>query len=95
MKLDGDRKDPLQPAFGGQVFTDRGTGVHVKCEDFIAILSKSEFPLVIMTAEGLFTKIYKYATAYKGFVFFTESLDKLNFSKEIELIHALSLSTNI
>ncbi|MEO0970721.1 MAG: hypothetical protein AAFX80_20955 [Cyanobacteria bacterium J06639_18] len=95
MKLDGDGNNGQPTAFGGQIFTDRGTGVHVKCEDFITILSKSEAPLVIMTAEGLFTKIYKYATAYKGFVFFTESLDKLNFSKEIELIQALSLSTNI
>ncbi len=95
MKLDGDGNNAQLPSFGGQIFTDRGTGVHVKCEDFINIISKSETPLVIMTAEGFFTKIYKYATAYKGFVFFTESLDKLNFSKEIELIHALSLSTSI
>ena len=95
MKLDSDGKTAQPPSFGGQIFTDRGTGVHVKCEDFITILSKSEDPLVIMTAEGLFTKIYKYATAYKGFVFFTESLDKLHFGKEIELIQALSLSTSI
>ncbi|MEM7554368.1 MAG: hypothetical protein AAF378_09755 [Cyanobacteria bacterium P01_A01_bin.84] len=95
MKLDGDDTVSQPNAIGGQVFTDKGTGVRVKCEDFMSILSKSEEPLVIFTAEGLFTKIYKYVTAYKGFVFFTESLNKLHFDSKIEIIHALSLSAKI
>jgi hypothetical protein len=82
-------------AIGGRIFTDRGTGVCVKLEDFLTIVSKSEAPLVIVTSEGYFTKIYKYVTAYKGFVFFTESLDKLEFGSNIEVIFAQSLRTDI
>jgi hypothetical protein len=37
----------------------------------------------------------KYVTAYKGFVFFTESLDKLDFGSNIEVIYAQSLGTDI
>lgn len=85
-----------QPAaFGGTIFTHRGTGVCVKLEDFLNILSKSAEPLVIVTSEGYFTKIYKYVTAYKGFVFFTESLDKLEFGSNIEIIYAQSIGTEI
>ncbi|AFZ23699.1 hypothetical protein Cylst_1412 [Cylindrospermum stagnale PCC 7417] len=82
-------------AIGGRIFTQRGTGVCVKLEDFLTILSKMEAPLVIVTSEGFFTKIYKYVTAYKGFVFFTESLDKLELGSNIEVIYAQSLGTDI
>jgi hypothetical protein len=82
-------------AIGGRIFTHRGTGVCVKLEDFLTILSKMEAPLVIVTSEGFFTKIYKYVTAYKGFVLFTESLDKLEFGSNIEVIYAQSLGTDI
>jgi hypothetical protein len=85
-----------QPAaMGGRIFTQRGTGVCVKLDDFLAILAKSEAPLVIMSSEGYFTKIYKYVTGYKGFVFFTESLDKLDLGSNVEVIYAQSLGTDI
>lgn len=88
--------DAAQPAaMGGRMFNERVTGVCVKLEDFLTILSKMEQPLVIFTSEGYFTKIYKYLTAYKGFVFFTESLDKLELGSNIEVIYAQSLSTEI
>ncbi|TAF07810.1 MAG: hypothetical protein EAZ77_08540 [Nostocales cyanobacterium] len=86
----------VQPAaISGKIFTHRGTGVCVKLDDFLAIISKSEEPLVIVTSEGFFTKIYKYVTAYKGFVFFTESLDKLDFGGNVEIIYAQSIGTDI
>jgi hypothetical protein len=78
-----------------KIFSDRGTGVRVKEDDFIAIVAKNKDPLVIISSEGLFTKIYKYATAYKGFVFFTESLDKLDFGNNTEIIYAQSISSDI
>ncbi|MBS9385080.1 MAG: hypothetical protein HEQ24_12965 [Dolichospermum sp. BR01] len=85
-----------QPAaVGGSIFTHRGTGVCIKLDAFLNILAKGEEPLVIVTSEGYFTKIYKYVTAYKGFVFFTESLDKLEFGSNIEVIYAQSLGTDI
>ncbi|MBF2064601.1 MAG: hypothetical protein IGS39_09310 [Calothrix sp. C42_A2020_038] len=90
MKLDG-----RENGISGRIFSDRGTGVRVRCEDFLNILDKNPDPLVIVTAEGFFTKLYKYATAYKGFVFFTESLDKLEFNSNIEVINATSISTEI
>ena len=85
-----------QPAtIGGKIFTHRGTGICVKLEVFLTIISKNEEALVIVTSEGFFTKIYKYVTAYKGFVFFTESLDKLEFGNNIEVIYAQNLGTDI
>lgn len=90
MKLNG-----RENGITGKVFSDRGTGVRVQCEDFLSILSKHPDPLVIVTVEGYFTKLYKYATAYKGFVFFTESLDKLEFTSNIEIINAISISAEI
>ncbi|MEO1427493.1 MAG: hypothetical protein AAFS12_01420 [Cyanobacteria bacterium J06632_19] len=94
MKFDG--YDATQStAIAGRVFTDKGTGVRIKSEDFMIIVSKSEEPLVVETAEGFFTKIYKYATAYKGFVFFTESLNRLQFAAHTEIIQALSISSDI
>ncbi|MGD1913473.1 MAG: hypothetical protein ACFB2X_22330 [Rivularia sp. (in: cyanobacteria)] len=94
MKLNG--CDSTQPTnIGGRIFTDRGTGVRIKPEDFMMIISKGEDPLVVETAEGFFTKIYKYATAYKGFVFFTESLNRLQFAAHIEIIQAQSISSDI
>jgi hypothetical protein len=79
----------------GRIFADRATGVRVKVEDFLSILAKNQEPLVIVTCEGYFTKLYKYVTAYKGFVFFTESLDKLEFASNIEVINAQSIWTDI
>ncbi|MEA5618960.1 hypothetical protein VB711_14080 [Cronbergia sp. UHCC 0137] len=85
-----------QPAaIGGRIFTNRGTGVCLKLEDFLTLLSKNQEALVIVTSEGFFTKIYKYVTAYKGFVFFTESLDKLELGSNIEVIYAQSFSADI
>jgi hypothetical protein len=83
------------PVIGGRMFTERGTGVCVKLEDFLTILSRMEQPLVIITSEGYFTKIYKYVTAYKGFVFFAESLDKLEFASNVEVIYAQQFCTDI
>ncbi|GJD23471.1 hypothetical protein RIVM261_084270 [Rivularia sp. IAM M-261] len=96
MKFDGGDNGIAQfGGISGRVFSDRGTGVRVRCEDFLNILSRNPEPLVIVTAEGFFTKLYKYATAYKGFVFFTESLDKLELSNNIEVIQATSISSEI
>ncbi|MEO1376445.1 MAG: hypothetical protein AAFW70_19520, partial [Cyanobacteria bacterium J06635_10] len=67
----------------------------IKSSGFMAIISRSEDPLVVETAEGFFTKIYKYATAYKGFVFFTESLNRLQFTAHTEIIQAQSISSEI
>jgi hypothetical protein len=96
MKFDGGDNSIAQfGGISGRVFSDRGTGVRVRCEDFLNILSRNPEPLVIVSAEGFFTKLYKYATAYKGFVFFTESLDKLEFDASIEVIQATSISSEI
>jgi hypothetical protein len=94
MKFSGNGSGQSDLAFG-TIFTDRGTGVRLKCEDFLNIIAKNPEPLVIVTVEGFFTKIYKYATAYRGFIFFTESLDRLEFASNIELIQAQGISAEI
>ncbi|MDB9475789.1 hypothetical protein [Dolichospermum circinale] len=95
MSYDGGDAAAQPAAIGGSIFTYRGTGICIKLDTFLNILAKGEEPLVIVTSTGYFTKIYKYVTAYKGFVFFTESLDKLEFGSNIEVIYAHNLSTSI
>ncbi len=95
MKFNGDDATAFPDRISGLTFNNRGMGVRVKPEDFMKILSKSTEPLVVVSGEGFFTKIYKYATAYKGFVFFTESLDSLKMDSDVEIIYAQNLSSEL
>ncbi|AKG22264.1 hypothetical protein [Calothrix sp. 336/3] len=95
MKLNGSDATNQPAAIDSKISPHRGSGILVTCEDFLQILNKTTEPLVIFTSEGFFTKIYKYITAYKGFIFFTETLSKLDLGSHVEVIHALSLSTDI
>ncbi len=49
-----------------------GPIICVEPQDFLAILEKTEKPLVVQSPSGFMTK-YKYLTSYKGLTFFTKS----------------------
>jgi len=65
-----------------------GAIVRVAPNDFLTVLNKMEWPLVV-AAEGKFLKTtYKYLTSYKGLVFFTKSHEPLPLPSRIELVPA-------
>ncbi|NDL66479.1 hypothetical protein [Anaerotalea alkaliphila] len=63
-----------------------GAIVYLAPEDFRRILTRTEYPMVVMAEYGAFTKKYKYLTAYQGFIFFAKSPEKLTFPVPVELI---------
>ena len=65
-----------------------GAIVRVKPEAFMTLLSRSEKPLVITAMGGVFKKNHQYLSAYKGFVFFTQSPEPLAFSMHVETVSA-------
>ncbi|HEU5238483.1 MAG TPA: hypothetical protein VFU37_15235 [Pyrinomonadaceae bacterium] len=65
-----------------------GVLITVDPENFQAILSKAEKPLVICTTGGIFSKNFQYLTRYKGFAFFTKSRSPLDLSLRVEVVQA-------
>ncbi len=63
-----------------------GAIVKVEPEDFMAILSKTREPLVVMARGGFMKPNYQYLTAYKGVIFFTKSPAQLILPGGVELI---------
>ena len=64
-----------------------GPIVCVEPQDFLAILERTEKPLVVHSPSGLLTK-YKYLTSYRGLTFFTKSKDPLLIPGSVETIMA-------
>ncbi len=65
-----------------------GAIIHVEPDDFEAILEKTEAPLVVCAAGGVFTTKYYYLTAYKGLIFYTKTQTPLALPPKTELIEA-------
>ena len=70
-----------------QALKAMGSVICIEPQEFLAILEKSEKPLVVQSPSGLMTK-YKYLTSYKGLTFFTKSKDPLLIPGSVELITA-------
>ena len=64
-----------------------GAIVRVEPFEFLNILSKIEYPLVVCSLGGFLTS-FKYLTSYKGLIFYAKSKEPLNIAEEIELIVA-------
>ena len=64
-----------------------GAIICVEPQEFLAILERTEKPLVVHSPSGLLTK-YKYLTSYKGLVFFTKSRDALLIPASAEMVMA-------
>ena len=65
-----------------------GAIVRVEPQDFLAILSRSQSPLVVTAPGGIFSAKYHYLTSYKGLAFFTKSAEPLMLSGNVELVQA-------
>lgn len=65
-----------------------GVIVRVKPADFLAILARSDTPLVIVAKGGVFTKHHQYMTSYKGLAFFTKSADAFELPRGSEIVVA-------
>ncbi len=63
-----------------------GVIVRVKPDDFLAILSKTDSPLVVMAQGGFIKANYQYLTSYKGLTFFTKSATELLLPGDVELV---------
>jgi hypothetical protein len=65
-----------------------GAIVSVEPDDFEAILTKTESPLVVCAQGGVFTTKYYYLTAYKGLIFHTKTQAPLLLPPKAELVNA-------
>jgi len=62
--------------------------VEVAPKDFMALLTRTNKPLVIVTASGIRRKGYKYLMKYRGFFFFTRSDIPLEIPPGVEVVVA-------
>ncbi len=70
-----------------------GAIVHVEPQDFEAILSKSEAPLVVRAEGGFLSRKYSYLTSYKGLIFYTKTPIPVRLPIKAELIAARKIWT--
>ena len=64
-----------------------GAIVCVEPEEFLAVLKRTEGPLVVHSFGGLLVK-HKYLTSYKGLTFFTKSKEELLIPSSVEMVTA-------
>jgi len=65
-----------------------GAIVRVQPQDFLAILGRSQSPLVVIAPGGLFQGKYNYLTSYKGLAFFAKSSEPLMLGGNVEVVQA-------
>ena len=70
-----------------------GMIVSVTPENFAAVLSRVERPLVVQATGGFFSTRYQYMTSYRGLAFYTKSREPLALPEGAELITAESMWT--
>ena len=72
----------------------KASGVVVRLEpaEWLAVLSRTEAPLVVVATGGVFKKHVRYLTSYRGLAFFTKSPQALTLPKMAEIIEARSIS---
>jgi hypothetical protein len=69
-----------------------GVVVNVKPEDFAAIVTRTERPLVVTSEGGFFSTSYKYLTSYKGLAFYTKARAPLALPAGAEIVRAQGIS---
>jgi hypothetical protein len=65
-----------------------GAVVQVEPEAFLALVRKSEAPLVVVAQGRLIRSNHYYLTAYKGLIFTTRSEEALPLGADVEVIAA-------
>jgi hypothetical protein len=72
-----------------QAIKASGAIVAMEPEDFLAIVSRCEKPLVVIALGGVFCKSFRYLVCYKGF--HTSSKTELMLPGKSEVVHARSI----
>jgi hypothetical protein len=72
----------------------KASGVFVRVDEaeFLAILRRTEGPLVVTAMGGVFRKHFRYLTSYKGLAFFTKSPTELVLPPRVEIVRARSIA---
>jgi len=65
-----------------------GAIVSVEPNEFMTILAKVDFPLVVCSESKFLSIKYHYLTAYKGLIFYAKSSTPLMLRPSAEIIHA-------
>ena len=60
--------------------------VKINPDDFLGLISKMDDALIVEAPAGVFTKVWKYITSYKGFFFYTKTKNRLSIPNRHELI---------
>ena len=72
----------------------KASGVVVRLEpgEWLAVLKRTDNPLVVIAEGGMFKTKYHYLTSYRGLAFFTKSPTALVLPGRAEVITAKSIS---
>ncbi len=65
-----------------------GAIIQLEPNEFLKILFKTDKPLVVSAMGGWLNKSFRYLTAYKGLIFFTNSSFALNLPGSTEIVGA-------
>ena len=63
-----------------------GAIVKIDPNDFTGLISKMDNALIVEAPGSMFTRVWKYMTSYKGFLFYTKTKDRLSIPNRHELI---------
>ena len=75
-------------AYAAMINAVKASGVVVRMEpaDFMALLERTEEPLVVVGTGGVFRKHVQYLTTYRGLAFFTKSPQALQLPRRAEIV---------
>lgn len=65
-----------------------GAIIKIDPDDFSGLMAKMGNALVAEAPAGVFTKVWKYMTSYKGFLFYTQAKDRLSIPNRYEPIRS-------
>jgi len=71
-----------------QAIKASGAIVSVESNEFMTILGRGDFPLVVCSESKFLSTKYHYLTSYKGLIFYTKSSTELMLRPSVELIQA-------
>lgn len=72
----------------------KASGVVVRLEpvEWLALLKRSESPLIVVAQGGVFRKHVRYLTTYRGLAFYTQSPDALMLPPRAEIVQAKAIN---
>ena len=72
----------------------KASGVVVRLEpaEWLAVLERTDVPLVVVAPGGVFRKHFRYLTSYRGLAFFTKSEHALVLPRRTELVQARAIA---